>query len=726
MTTTSRARARARFAPLVAACAASVAGGAAAANTRLGCNAEGMALGRNFFFADLVKQSTFGWPAPPFTVQNVTTDAAGWPTQDFALLAYNEPGGFTYPAAALGGVYTVTAGDGCATSVTAATPGTSVLNSSCSGPGGSLIAYVQVSADGALVGGRIALIFSGTTRTLGGGGGGGGLARLSFLQPGYAIGTDPETLTPAAIAQFRRCSLIRFLGWTLVGHTQWDDHTPPSNANWSQRAIVGQPSYVLGGWGIAGNGAPWETAALLCNAVGADMWVNLPSSADESLRDDYATKAITLLDGMLGPGQRLFVEYGNECFFGNNQCYADDVAVANATVLSGGDPHRLNFGLATPPNATANLLTWGSRMYTWTCLRLAELAGQVVGASRVGRADTPGVRVVPVLGALGNYAPDLEAKASWLFAAWGPPAAQGLATVNIGAYVGSGVNKSDASVTAALVVDDLLGIIANMTPSAPTAYGNNPLAEFAAVTAHWGLALHAYEGGPDTSGGTAATLMALANASLDARMADVVTGIVANWQRWGNGMFNFFIIGAQPLEQPWGSYSDLWDMTVTATPKSKGLDTVASTPPAAVTAGWPLPVLYHPASFSVGYYAKDGLPPTDPDVTWLPPKTVLPYLVRLDSPCVLGLNVTVYMSNSLKSGGDPLGVSVGVFLPEVNVTAPQTGGNRSLFLPAAPALFPPLPAAALPNGLVAVRLHVVTAVAPHFALRALDVTCRTA
>jgi hypothetical protein len=182
------------------------------------------------------------------------------------------------------------------------------LNATC--PGGSLLAFVEVSDDGALVAGRIALLFTNTSRT----DGRGGLVNVSMLQPGFPAGTDPETFTPGAIEQFRRCSLIRFLGWTLVGHTQWDDQTPPTTANWTQRAVVGQPSYTIGGWGILGNGAPWETAAALCNAVGADMWVNIPSSSDEAMRDDYITRLVKLLDGLLGPGQRLFIEYGNECF----------------------------------------------------------------------------------------------------------------------------------------------------------------------------------------------------------------------------------------------------------------------------------------------------------------------------------------------------------------------------------------------------------------------------
>lgn len=170
---------------------------------------------------------------------------------------------------------------------------------------------MSVSADGALVNGQIALVFSGTTRS----GGGGGVAKLSVLQPGWAAGTDPETFSPALVTQLSgRCSLLRFLGWTLIGHTEWDDHTPPTTANWSQRAIVGEPSYMIGGWGISGTGAPWETAAALCNQIGnADMWINIPSSADEPMRDDYITKVITLLDGILSPGARIFVEYANEC-----------------------------------------------------------------------------------------------------------------------------------------------------------------------------------------------------------------------------------------------------------------------------------------------------------------------------------------------------------------------------------------------------------------------------
>lgn len=391
-------------------------------------------------------------------------------------------------------------------------------------------------------------------------------------------------------------------------------------------------------------------------------------------------------------------------------------------MLHGDDPHRLNYGLQSPPNAS-NLLVWGSRMYAYNARNIAIMAASVVGTARVGRADMPGVRVVPVLGALGSYAEDLENKASWLNAAWGSPAASGLATVNIGAYVGSDPSQRTS---ASAVVQSLLDTIANASTTAATAYGSNALAQFAASSAYWGLALHAYEGGPDTSGGTADTLMPLADANKDPRMTDVVVGIVRNWQSWGGGMFNFFIIGAQPLEQPWGSYSDLWDMKVTTTPKSIGLDSIISTPPAPVTAGWPIPVLNHSASFFVGYYSANKLPNPNPVLTYLPPGSHTAYLIRGASACPLGLNVTVLMSNFIKGGqSDPLGVSVGAFLPPMNVTAPATDGSERTFVPSSPALFPPMPAAALPNDLIAVRLQIVTAVAPKFALLGLYVTCRT-
>ncbi len=203
-------------------------------------------------------------------------------------------------------------------------------------------------------------------------------------------------------------------------------------------------------------------------------------------------------------------------------------------------------------------------------------------------------------------------------------------------------------------------------------------------------------------------------------MADAVVAIVNNWQMWTGGLFNYFQLGAQPLEQPWGSYTNLWDLRVPDTPKTRGIDKLVSSPPAPLAAGWPAPLVKHNASLYVGYYSKDGTPLPTP-VTYLPLNATLNYLVRFPSRCAAGTNVTVTLSSSLKAGGEPLEVSLGAFMAPVLVSTPPSNGTRT-DLVAATALLPPLPAAALASGLVTVRLR-VPAAGVKYALWYVDVSC---
>jgi hypothetical protein len=86
--------------------------------------------------------------------------------------------------------------------------------------------------------------------------------------------------------------------------------------------------------------------------------------------------------------------------------------------------------------------------------------------------------------------------------------------MNIGSYFGASRNvTTDPNVTSAQVLDSMLANIAAASTASPTAYsGQNALSGFAAASAYYGVALHAYEGGPDTSGGSGAGIMALARA----------------------------------------------------------------------------------------------------------------------------------------------------------------------------------------------------------------------
>jgi len=476
----------------VAAAVLGIASAASAGNTALGCNAQAPG-GRNLVFADYVKTSTFGQPNITGS-QNVTVDARGWPTQDFSLLFLDEE--YIFPAADLSGVYTITA-LGCASvSVPLGFGGLSIVNQSC--PSGNLLAFLEISSNGTLVNGKGALAFTGTSR---GAGLGAGLRNVSLLLPGYPAGTDPDTLHEPFLANMRgRCAVTRFLGWAMYGHTNYSSHdTPPTPADWSIRPRLGDATYFLGGWGTRGLGVPFEMIARIANAIGSDVWLNVPSSKNETARDEYVVNLLVLFDGLLPAGRRIYLEYANECFFGNNECYPDDVAIATDTIMNAGDPYKLNLGLPSPPNAS-NAEVWGYRMYAYTCLHFAALARSVVGAARVGRADTPGVRVVPLIGALQSYATDGDNKLAWLVAAWGPPTAAGLATMNIGSYYGAAENVTkNPNVSVDEVMTSMLASVAASDPAALTAYsGRTAISGFAAVSAYYGLALHAYEGGPST------------------------------------------------------------------------------------------------------------------------------------------------------------------------------------------------------------------------------------
>ena len=238
-------------------------------------------------------------------------------------------------------------------------------------------------------------------------------------------------------------------------------------------------------------GVPFEIIARIVNAIDSDVWLNIPSTTNETARDEYVTSLLTLMDALLPAGRKMYIEHANECFFGNNQCYQDDTATANVTVFEGGDPYRLNYGLPSPPNMSNLISHFNPRMYAYTAFHFAALARSLFGAARVGRADSPGVRVVPVVGALGGYAADGDAKLSWLNDAWGPPAAAGLATMNIGGYWSASRNVSgDPNVTVDEVMISLLSNIAADSPLGPTSYSSS-FAGYSTVGAYYGIAMHA-------------------------------------------------------------------------------------------------------------------------------------------------------------------------------------------------------------------------------------------
>ena len=75
-------------------------------------------------------------------------------------------------------------------------------------------------------------------------------------------------------------------------------------------------------------GVPHESVAAIANAIDSDVWINIPSTVNETARDEYVRNVIALYDGLLPAGRRIYLEYANECMFGNNQCYQGSSCVA--------------------------------------------------------------------------------------------------------------------------------------------------------------------------------------------------------------------------------------------------------------------------------------------------------------------------------------------------------------------------------------------------------------
>ncbi len=624
-------------------------------NTLLSCN-FGDNMGRSMHFADLMKQALpFGQPDLPAS-QNASVDAAGWPTQpDFSVSVYSEgvtKEGYSWPPARIDGVYTITA-RGSATMrfpVGGETIGT-ILNQSYDATTNLFVAYVSVPNDPALNGGRLEFTFTGTTRNPSQPSLGAGMTNISVLQPGYPIGTDPDTFTPEGIATYAPCKgAIRVMPWWLAESASVSTVT---SGSWAKRVHVGVPSYLLGEYGTFGPGVPWEVLVAYVNALGASIWANVPPGTINELnvtaRDEYTFNLITLLNAALPPGKVIYLEFGNELWNGSFEGNWVVSAIANSSVLNDGDPYQLNYNLATPPDVK-NLQVWSSRYVAWMAKHMGDIASTVVGGDRVGRADLPGVRVVPILGVQGGYPSSAIGQIEYLINVWDMPAFVG--TIATDGYTDFG---ADGNYTGDEIIALFEEKIASISPAAgqpAPSWCNTPWSTWATVGAYYGFFLHAYEGSPIHTGQL--SMEGLSDAYADPRFAGLVSGTIGVWQAWHGGAYNWFTGGAETTYCPWGSNAVTWDMRETDTPKMAGIVSVVASPPVPVTGGLPLPVNNHYWNWYVGHDSGGNcsvLPVPSTYPTSLNVNQSVSYLLYVPDPTTCRLKVSVSMCNRGKTAG---------------------------------------------------------------------------
>jgi hypothetical protein len=135
---------------------------------------------------------------------------------------------------------------------------------------------------------------------------------------------------PGTLHLLRNYSTLRFMDLQCTNC----DGTPHT---WADRARRGDRTYTLG------KGAPVEDIVALCNALGANAWVNVPHTAD----DDFVARFAAALRDGLRPDVRVFVELANEVwgtlFAAGKDAQARGVALgldALSTLAKGADEAR--------------------------------------------------------------------------------------------------------------------------------------------------------------------------------------------------------------------------------------------------------------------------------------------------------------------------------------------------------------------------------------------------
>lgn len=133
-----------------------------------------------------------------------------------------------------------------------------------------------------------------------------GVTGLKLMRP-ISVGSS-QSYPPGAVfttdylAVHARGQVLRFMDFTGTNgniQREWADRNTPDDL-----AFYGE---VAGYW-WQGKGAPWEYAILLANTLDKDIWICVPTYAD----DNYVDKLAALLKTTLEPDRKIYVEYSNE------------------------------------------------------------------------------------------------------------------------------------------------------------------------------------------------------------------------------------------------------------------------------------------------------------------------------------------------------------------------------------------------------------------------------
>ncbi|WP_051220194.1 hypothetical protein [Methylococcus capsulatus] len=327
---------------------------------------------------------------------------------------------------------------------------------------------------------------------------------------------------------------VRFMAFQNTNDSQvelWADRTLPDDVTWvSER----------------GDGGPVEMAVALGNQLGADIWVNMPTHAD----DGYVRSFATLVKNTLAASRKVYVEYSNEAW---NGAFSAGSWMENQALTRWAGASDTPFG---------KRLQW----YGMRTAQICDIWKAVWGASFS--------RVVCVLGAqAANPWTARQALDCPLWAAENGGAScvqHGIRALAIapyfGYYLGLPENRTVVDAWTGQADGGLASLFAELLQGGSFVNGpaggaledaRRQMLQYKAVAAEYGLELVAYEGGQHLAGvgavvdDNAVTDLFVA-ANRDGRMGPVYSRHLNDWSAAGGGLYNLWN-SVEPYSK-WGAW----------------------------------------------------------------------------------------------------------------------------------------------------------------------------
>jgi hypothetical protein len=376
----------------------------------------------------------------------------------------------------------------------------------------------------------------------------------------------------------------------------------------------------------------------------------------------------------LNPRINIYIEYSNEVFNGEFPQFKDNVAAANDSVYNHGDPFHFAYDNST------NVYTWANRRIAYQTKRISDLFKIVFGEENVG----PWKRVRPILtGESDNPSVSMDCL-DYLNTIYGPPT-RFIHGIAVAPYFSLGPYKFWSNLTTDQVLDGLNIDMQRYLPEKGWSQ-QGPLGVHAVYAAWYQVAVHAYEGGPDTVNGCGScSLPAKINATRHSRLTDICVPFLNGWYRFGFQTFNWYSAGASETSQfgEWGLLEDMRQETLIDTtkmfnstspvarlprpsPKLKAIDIIRESS-IELTFGIPLP------SYNVNAtnFMNHPVPYRYPDLRNLTANSTFYYPLQIfQSP--IKLNLTVYV------GGNSSVLEASVNNDQfIQVVTPQTANTTT-------------------------------------------------